>query len=222
MSSLGQEFFQIMTEGGTLMWVILLNLILGVTVGIERFFRLRTYDLNAPSFMNEIQKLVLAHKIKDAIQYCSGSTGLMARVIKNGLKRSNQGMEQVQNAIDATALEVMPMVEARMHWLAFFTSVSTLFGLLGTIFGLIESFKAVAAADPAKKAEVLSSGIAIAMNTTAFGLISAISIMFIHAVVTSKTEKIINSIDQYSVKLLDLLGTMKASKKDGLITNEDL
>jgi biopolymer transport protein ExbB len=217
-----QGFYTFMVEGGSIMWVILLIFFMGMGVALERLFRLRSYDLNSSSFMNEIQKLVLAHKIKDAIQYCSGSKALTARVIKNGLKRSNQGIEQVQNAIDATALEVVPLVETRMHWLSFYASVSTLFGLLGTIFGLIDSFKAVGIADPSKKAQILSAGISVAMNTTALGLLAAIGIMFIHSILTSKSEKILSDIDQYAVKLIDLLGTMKVSKKDGIITNEDL
>lgn len=207
-----EEFRTLMINGGKLMWVILSIFSLGVGIGVERFIRLRKFDINASSFMNEIQKLVLAQKIKDAIQICSGTSSLMPRVLKSGLKRSNQGIDQVQNAIDATALEVVPLVEARLNWLSFLSSVSTLFGLLGTIFGLIESFKAVALADPSKKAEVLSQGISIAMNTTAFGLMSAISIMFIHTFISSKSDKILNDIDQYAVKLLDLLGTMKISK----------
>jgi len=215
------EFRKFMHDGGLLMWIILAVFVSGLAIGVYRFFRLRTFDINASSFMNEIQKLILANKIKEAIQYCSGTTSVMARVMKNGLKRSNQNLEQVQNAIDATALEVVPQVSAGLNWLGYFGGVATLFGLLGTILGLIESFKAVALADPAKKAEVLSNGIAIAMNSTAFGLLTAILITFLHTFIAARSEKILNDIDQYGVKLLDLLGTMKANK-GGTLTNDDL
>ena len=73
------------------------------------------------------------------------------------------------------------------------------------------AFWAGSAADPAQKAEVLAKGIAVAMNTTAFGLFSAITIMMIHAFLVAKSEKIINEVDEFSVKLIDLLGTKKAS-----------
>ena len=86
-------------------------------------------------------------------------------------------------------------------------NISTLFGLLGTIQGLIQSFSAVASADPAQKAELLATGISKAMNTTFLGLLAAISIMMLHTFLSSKSEKIINEIDEFSVKLLDLLGT---------------
>jgi biopolymer transport protein ExbB/TolQ len=98
----------------------------------------------------------------------------------------------------------------RLGYLALAANLSTLFGLLGTIQGLIMSFAAVAAADPTQKSEVLARGIAVAMNTTALGLGAAITIMMIHAFLQAKSEKIISEIDEFSVKLQDLLGTKKA------------
>jgi biopolymer transport protein ExbB/TolQ len=138
----------------------------------------------------------------------------LPKVLKSGLKRSEQNAEQIQNAIDATALEVIPKVENRLNWLGLIANVSTLFGLLGTIQGLIQSFGAVAAADPAQKAELLALGISKAMNTTALGLFSAITIMMIHTFLLNKSEKIINEIDEFSVKLIDMLGT-KRTKENG-------
>ena len=207
------NFGTFMSDGGSFMFIILLVFFAGLAVSIERYLRYRSFDLNAASFMNEIQKLVLANKIKDAIQYCSGSKALLPKVIKNGLKRSNQESEQVQNAIDATALEIIPEVEKRIQYLNLLANISTLLGLLGTIFGLIMAFEAVGSADPSQKAAILSAGISKAMNTTAFGLISAILIMVFHSFLTSKSEKIISDVDQYSVKLLDILGTMKVIGK---------
>src|SRR5690606_23148052 len=99
----------------------------------------------------------------------------------------------------------------RLPYLSLAANLSTLFGLLGTIQGLIQSFSAVSAADPAQKAEVLAKGIAVAMNTTALGLFSAITITMMHAFLVAKSEKIINEVDEFSVKLIDLLGTKKAS-----------
>jgi biopolymer transport protein ExbB/TolQ len=206
------EFFTtFINDGGIFMLVILLVFFLALCISLERYLRYVSFDLNASSFMNEIQKLIMGNKIKDAIQHCSGSKALLPRVIKNGLKRSNQTTDHVQNAIDATALEMIPIVEKRLNYLNLFANISTLLGLLGTIFGLIMAFSAVGEADPSQRAAILSSGISKAMNTTAFGLISAILIMIFHTMLTSKSEKIISDIDQYSVKLLDVLGTMKSS-----------
>ena len=137
----------------------------------------------------------------------------MASVLRNGLKRANQSKEQIQDALESSMLESIPHVEKRLGYLALIANVSTLIGLLGTIYGLIQSFAAVASADPASKAELLALGISKAMNTTAFGLISAISIMVLHQILTTKAEKIIGDLEHFSVKLVDLLSTRKPNSK---------
>lgn len=199
-----------MKAGGPFMWVILGVWAFGVAIALERFFKLAfQWDVDGSSFMNELQRYVLSNDIQGAIRVCSGTRSALPRVLKSGLKRASQTVEQIQNAIDATALEVIPKVEIRLNYLQMIANISTLFGLLGTIQGLINSFQAVAKANPEEKAQLLSDGIAQAMHTTFLGLIAAISIMVIYTYLSSKADKIINEIDEYSVKLLDLLGTKK-------------
>lgn len=203
-----QQLAGFIQNGGVFMFIIIGVWAFGLIIAFERFRKLsKTFDVDGPSFMNEIQRYVLSNDIQGAIRVCSGSVAALPRVLKSGLKRASQGSEQIQNALDATALEVVPKVEMRLNYLQLIANISTLFGLLGTIQGLIESFSAVAAADPAQKAELLALGISKAMNTTALGLMAAITIMIIHALLNTKAEKIVNEIDEYSVKLLDLLGT---------------
>lgn len=195
-------------SGGIFMWVIVIVWAIGIAIALERFVKLSfKFDVDGSSFMNELQRYVLSNDIQGAIRVCSGSIAALPKVLKSGLKRASESSEHVQNAIDATALEVIPKVELRLNYLQLIANISTLFGLLGTIQGLIESFGAVAAADPAQKAELLATGISKAMNTTFLGLLAAISIMMIHAFLSAKSEKIINEIDEFSVKLIDLLGT---------------
>jgi biopolymer transport protein ExbB len=201
-------------SGGVFMGVILVVWGIGIAIAIERFRKLsRGFDVDGPSFMNEIQRYVLSNDIQGAIRVCSGTAAALPKVLKNGLKRANQGTEQIQNALDATALEVVPKVELRLNYLQLIANILTLFGLLGTIQGLMNSFAALDSIDPAQKSEFLAKGISTAMNTTFLGLITAISIMVIHALLTSKSDKIINEIDEFSVKLLDLLGTKEQSEK---------
>lgn len=207
-----QDLVRFIVDGGVFMYIILAVWAFAFAVALERFKKLSfTFDVDGPSFMNELQRYILSNDIQGAIRVCSGSAAALPKVLKSGLKRANQSSEQIQNAIDATALEVIPKVENRLPYLALAANISTLFGLLGTIQGLIQSFSAVSAADPAQKAEVLAKGIAVAMNTTALGLFSAITIMMVHAFLVAKSEKIINEVDEFSVKLIDLLGTKKAS-----------
>ncbi|MFP5457773.1 MAG: MotA/TolQ/ExbB proton channel family protein [Bacteriovoracia bacterium] len=212
------NFFQFlakfMSEGGVFMWVILGIWAVGVAISLERWRRFRTYDVDGASLMNTIRKFVVGNEISAAIQACAESNALLALVMKNGLKRANQTKEQVQDAIEATILEVVPKIERRLSTIALMANVSTLFGLLGTIQGLIQSFAAVAGAEASQKAQLLAMGISTAMNTTALGLLSAISLMMVHAWISGKGEKMIKEIEENSVKLVDLLGTKKAYKQD--------
>ena len=195
-------------SGGVFMWVILIVWAVGIAISLERFMKLSfKMDVDGTSFMNELQRYILSNDVQGAIRICSGSIAALPKVLKSGLKRSGQSQSQIQNAIDATALEVIPKVELRLNYLQLIANISTLFGLLGTIQGLIQSFAAVAAAGPQQKAELLGIGISKAMNTTFLGLLAAISIMMLHTFLSSKSDKIINEIDEFSVKLMDLLGT---------------
>lgn len=205
------SFFQ---SGGLFMWIILFIWAVGCAIAIERFLKLSfKFDVDGSSFMNELQRYILSNDIQGAIRVCSGSVAALPKVLKSGLKRSSSSPEQIQNAIDATALEVIPKVELRLNYLQLIANIATLFGLLGTIQGLIQSFAAVAAADPAQKAELLATGISKAMNTTFLGLLAAITIMMVHAFLSTKSEKIINEIDEFSVKLMDLLTTKEEKAK---------
>ncbi|MDD0853415.1 MotA/TolQ/ExbB proton channel family protein [Halobacteriovorax sp. GB3] len=204
-----QALATFMDEGGIFMWIIFFVWTMGLAISVERFKSLISYDLDGSKLMALIRTNVLNNNVKDAIGACSNSNALLPQVLRSGLKRANQEKEQIKDAIDATIMEVAPRVEKRMNYLALVANISTLVGLLGTIYGLIQSFAAVAGADPSMKAKLLALGISKAMNTTALGLISAISILVIHSFLTSKGEKILNDLEEYSIKIIDLLGTQR-------------
>lgn len=205
-----------MNEGGSFMWIILAAWTFGIAISIERFKALMTFDINSTSLMNSVKKYVLINDVQKAIQLCSNTKAMLPIVLKSGLKRANQSKEQIQDAIEGTILEISPKLDQRLSYLGLVANVSTLIGLLGTIYGLIESFAAVASADPASKAKLLALGISKAMNTTALGLVSAISIMVVHTILTNKSEKISAELEENAVKLIDLLGTKKYPVSSGL------
>jgi biopolymer transport protein ExbB/TolQ len=208
-----QGFAKFMDDGGIFMWIILGIWAFGIAIAIERIKNLRKYDIDGTSLMNDIRKKVLTNEVQTAIQDCASSKSLLANVMRNGLKRANQSKEQIQDALEGSMLEAIPHVEKRLGYLALIANVSTLIGLLGTIYGLIQSFAAVASADAASKAELLALGISKAMNTTAFGLISAITIMVLHQLLTNKAEKIMGELEHFSVKLTDLLSSKKGPSR---------
>jgi biopolymer transport protein ExbB len=203
-----------MSEGGVFMWIIAIVWCVGVAIAAERLKSYFKFDIDGKSLMANIKKFVIGNQVQDAIQSCSESKALNSFVMKNGLKRANQTKEQIQDALEASILEVVPMISARLSFLALCANLSTLLGLLGTIQGLIQSFAAVANAEPSQKAQLLAEGIAVAMNTTALGLISAISLMVIHALLQNRGEKMIGEIEENSIKLLDLLSTKKGGSVD--------
>jgi biopolymer transport protein ExbB/TolQ len=102
-------------------------------------------------------------------------------------------------------METVPRLEKRTHYLATFANIATLLGLLGTIMGLIQAFTAVANANPADKADMLSASISVAMNTTAFGLMAAIPLLLIYTVLQTKTTELVDSLEMASVKFLNIL-----------------
>ena len=209
-----EAFSTFMTEGGAFMWIILFCWCFGLAIAIERFMSYFIYDSNGESLMREVRKRVLDNNIHEALILCSKSKALLPRVMKNVLKRANQTREVLSDAVESTILEVIPKVEKRLSYLALVANISTLIGLLGTIYGLIESFSAVAGADPAEKSKLLALGISKAMNTTALGLISAISIMVLHSILTTKSEKIISDTMEYSTKLVEIIGAKKSVARE--------
>lgn len=214
--SMLQMSARFMTEGGIFMWIIAIVWAIGIAISSERLKAYFKYDIDGTSLMASIKKWVIGNQVQDAIQSCSESPSLLAFVMKNGLKRANQSKEQIQDALEASILETVPKIEKRLSYLALCANLSTLLGLLGTIQGLIQSFAAVAGAEASQKAQLLAEGIAVAMNTTALGLLSAISLMVVHSFLMARGEKMIQEIEENSVKLLDLLSTKKQgiSKED--------
>ena len=196
-------------SGGPWMYLILSTSIVAIGIAIERFiFLFFKYDINAESFMARIQKMVMADNVDRAIKLCNAAPSrALPKVIKAGLTRANKGEVEIQNAIEEATLEVVPEVQKRTDALHGLANIATLLGLLGTIIGLIQAFKALENASPENRQRLLARGISLAMNTTAFGLIVAIPTLLAHLILSGMTKKILDEIDQYSVKLENLLVT---------------
>jgi len=128
-------------------------------------------------------------------------------IFQAGIRRMKQTpkREEIEYAMEEGVMETLPQLEKRTQYLATLANISTLLGLLGTIIGLIAAFSAVANADPAEKASLLSQSISVAMNTTAFGLIAAIPLLCCHAVLQTKTSEIITNLETAGVKFLNII-----------------
>lgn len=192
-------------EGGPFMYAITVALGFGLAVIAERaYVLLFRFNVDGRKFYAELRKLVQSGQLQAARALCGNAP--LPRILGVGIDAAAGGDQRaVQNAVDEEALAVIPQVEKRIHYLAMIANVSTLLGLLGTIVGLMQAFQAVAGADPSQKAALLARGISMAMNTTAYGLVVAIPCMAVYSFLQSKATKIIDEVDEYSVKLINLL-----------------
>lgn len=214
------EFFHSFVPGQTgwlFMWAILILFVISVAIIIERMYYISVRsNVNAPKFMLEIRKLVLNGDYTRAIALCnSASHRALPEVVRKALEEAEKmefiDFRTIQNTVDEAALEIIPRLSARTGYLAMIANVSTLIGLLGTIFGLIVSFASFSAAGGGSVAGDLARGISIAMYTTFAGLAVAIPSFIFHHIITSATTSIIDDIDEHSVKLIHLLTGSAAS-----------
>lgn len=205
-----------MKDGGAWMIPILVVAVFAMAIAFERlFYILFRANINSTAFMAQIQKLIMANNIDRAIKLCNAEPhAALPRVVKAGLTRANRTEKEIENAIDEATLEVGPRVNKRTGYLSMLANVATLCGLLGTIWGLIMAFQGVATASAETKQTVLAAGISMAMYTTAGGLMVAIPTLLIHSIVLNKSNKILDDVDQYGLKVANLLsarrrGTLK-------------
>lgn len=209
-------------EGGEFMYIILFVGVFAMAIAFERlFYIIFRANINATAFMAQIQKLIMANNIDRAIKLCNAEPhAALPRVVKRGLTRANRSEKEIENAIDEATLEVGPLIAKRTAYLAMLANVATLTGLLGTILGLIMAFEAVAKASAETKQTLLANGISIAMYTTAGGLLVAIPTLVLHSVITNRSNKILDDVDQYGLKTVNLLtarrrGTLKEDAAAG-------
>lgn len=202
------RFFQ---NGGAFMYPILVVLVLGLAIAIERFVYLKRAHGESRNLWARLLPLVNAGQYEEAEQLANNSTTAIGRVLGYGIARSRgtARREDVELAMEESLMEVTPQLERRTHYLATFANVATLLGLLGTIIGLIHGFAAVSDINPSQKQDQLSASVSIAMNCTAFGLMTAIPFLLIHAWLVSMTDELVDNLEMASVKFLNSLGLKK-------------
>lgn len=198
------RFFQ---DGGIFMIPIATVLIIGCAIVIERFMYLASAKKANREIFDRILPMLQKRDYQNALNVGKASEAPVARIISAGLQRLAQSArrEDIESAMEEGVMEAVPRLERRTGYLATLANIATLLGLLGTIAGLSEAFTAVANADPAEKAALLSSSIAVAMNATAFGLFTAIPLLLSHSVIQSRTMEIIDSLEMAGVKCLNIM-----------------
>jgi len=198
------KFFQ---EGGIFMYPISLVLAIGVAIAIERYMYLSYAKVTNRTMWQKLTPLLRANNYVQAMALSSKSKADIGKILTYGLSRvqAAKSRDDIEMAMEEGLMEIIPRLEKRTHYLATFANIATLLGLLGTIIGLIQAFTAVANANPADKADLLSASISVAMNTTAFGLVVAIPLLLIYAVLQTKTTELVDSMEMATVKFLNFI-----------------
>jgi biopolymer transport protein ExbB len=192
------------------MYPILIVFAVGTAIAVERYITLTQIRRQNEGMWSKLQPALTRGDFDKAREMTSKDDSTVSRLLAMGLARQGavRRREDIEIAMEESMMEIIPQLEKRTGYIALGASIATLLGLLGTIMGLIEAFTAVANANPAEKADLLSASISVAMNTTAFGLIAAIPLLVTHSVLTAKTGEIVDSLEMASVKALNVITAM--------------
>lgn len=197
-------------EGGFWMYPILLVGAIGLAITIERFIKLSLVERANRQTWDQLHPVMAEGNFDQAREMVAENKSAVGSLVSMGLERQGtvRRKDDIELAMEEALMEIVPQLEVRTPYVALFANLATLIGLLGTIVGLIAAFDAVANANPADKANLLSASIAIAMNTTAFGLIVAIPLLICHSFINSKAGAIVTSLEMVSVKTLNMIANM--------------
>lgn len=198
------KFFQ---DCGLFIYPSLLIMALGLAISIERTIFLSRARNENRKLWEQVLPMLQGGRFKDVMNMAQTSDSAIGKIVANGLSRAQSARrrEEIDAAMEEGMMEIVPRLEKRTHYIATFANVITLVGLLGTIIGLIKGFTAVAAVNPAEKAEMLSASISIAMNNTAFALMVAIPFLLIHSFLQARASEIVDSLEAAKITFLNLI-----------------
>lgn len=188
-------------EGGPFMHFILATGVVIIAIAVERFIVLsKAAGIDGKRLANDIAAAIQKGDLNNARRISQTSSAPAAQVAQ-AMLLSGGDESRVQAAADDAATLALPSLSRRLPHLAVLANVATLLGLLGTIQGLMQAFAAVGAADPSQRSAFLASGIATALNTTAFGLVIAVPTLLVHGWLVSMVESVVEQVDEVAVRV---------------------
>ena len=196
-------------SGGLFMYPILFVFAVGAGIAVERYVTLTRITNKNRGMWTSLQPLIARGEFDKARELTSKDNSTISQLLSMGLERQGavRRRDDIEVVMEEAMMEIIPQLEKRTSYVSLSANVATLLGLLGTIMGLIQAFTAVANANPAEKADLLSASISVAMNTTAFGLIVAIPLLVTHTVLAQKTAQIVAALEMASVKTLNIISS---------------
>ncbi|SNS81185.1 biopolymer transport protein ExbB [Ekhidna lutea] len=202
---------QFIDGGPTFMGIVLACLILGLAIAIERIIHLNMASTNTKKLLADVEDALNAGGADAAKEVCRNTRGPVASIFTQGLMRMSEGIEMVEKSIIAYGSVEMGKLERGMIWISLFISLAPMLGFMGTVIGMIEAFDAIAEAGDVSPA-LVASGIKVALLTTVGGLIVAVILQLFYNYLVSKVDSIVNSMEDASISLVDLLVKHNLSK----------
>ena len=195
---------QFIAGGPEFMGIVLLCLILGLALAIERIIYLNLATTNTEKLLVNVEEALNNGGIEEAKEVCRNTKGPVASIFYQGLERSDEGIEMVEKSIVAYGSVQMGLLERGLSWISLFIALAPMLGFMGTVIGMIGAFQEIEAANNIAP-DIVAGGIKVALLTTVFGLIVAIVLQIFYNYLISKVDSIVNSMEDASISLVDLL-----------------
>lgn len=203
--ALHKEIKRLFIEGGAgFMGVILLCLIFGLAIAIERIIYLNLSTTNAERLLVKVEKALKEDGIDAAREICRNTRGPVASIFYQGLDRAHEGIEMAEKSVVAYGGVQMGLLEKNLSWISLFIAIAPMLGFLGTVIGMIQAFDAIEQAGTVS-ATIVASGIKVALITTVTGLIVAIILQVFYNYLLSKIDNLSNQMEDSSITLIDML-----------------
>lgn len=200
-------------EGGPgFMGIVLICLILGLAIVIERIIYLNMATTNTDKLLKNVEDALNSGGVEAAKEVCRNTKGPVASIFYQGLDRSHEGVEMVEKSVVSYGGVQMGLLEKGISWISLFIALAPMLGFMGTVIGMIGAFDAIAEAGDISPA-VVADGIKVALLTTVFGLIAAIILQIFYNYIVAKVDSIVNDMENASISLIDLLVKNELSNK---------
>jgi len=199
---------QFIAGGPEFMGIVLLCLILGLAVAIERIIYLNLSTTNTNKLKAAVEEALSSGGVEAAKEVCRNTKGPVASIFYQGLDRASEGVDSAEKAVVAYGGVQMGQLEKNVSWLSLFIAIAPMLGFMGTVIGMIQAFQKIAAVGNLS-ASLIAGDIQVALLTTVFGLITAIILQIFYNYIIAKIDSIVNDMEDSSIALIDMLAAYK-------------
>lgn len=200
-------------EGGPFfMGIVLICLILGMALAIERIIYLNISTINTRKFLEEVEEALQNGGVEAAKELCRNTRGPIASIFYQGLDRADEGIDMVEKSVVAYGGVQMGLLEKGISWISLFIALAPMLGFMGTVIGMIQAFSAIVK-EGGVSPTVVAGGIQVALLTTVFGLVVAIILQVFYNYIVAKMDSLVNEMEDASISLVDIMLKNKVTAK---------